>query len=212
MFGYVVADRPELKVREAEEYRGFYCGLCKTLKSSYGLKGQITLTYDLTFLAILLTALYECKTVREMVRCPVHPCRKHLSITSEYTEYAADMNILLSYYKCLDDYSDDKSLMKAAAAKILRRSGKKAAAKYPQKSHVIRCELKNIAKLEKENSKDIDRISGCFGRLMSAVFAVREDEWSRILERMGFFLGKYIYILDAWVDYDDDLKIGRAHV
>ena len=59
MFGYIGINRQELKVRELERYRAFYCGLCDTLRTRYGLGGQMTLTYDMTFLIILLSSLYE---------------------------------------------------------------------------------------------------------------------------------------------------------
>ena len=44
MFGYVTANKPELKIREFARYRGFYCGLCRRLRRNYGLSGQLTLT------------------------------------------------------------------------------------------------------------------------------------------------------------------------
>ena len=59
MFGYVTAHEPELKVKEFHKYKGYYCGLCQQLKRNYGHLGQLTLTYDMTFLIIILTSLYE---------------------------------------------------------------------------------------------------------------------------------------------------------
>ena len=80
MFGYVVINKKELKFREYDEYRGFYCGLCKSLSERYGISGQITLNYDMTFLAMLLTALYEedIKAVNE--RCIIHPFKYLIQI------------------------------------------------------------------------------------------------------------------------------------
>ena len=76
MFGYVVANKPELKMREFHKYKAYYCGLCKVLREKYGLSGQMTLTYDMTFLVILLTSLYESETQLEEKRCIVHPVKK----------------------------------------------------------------------------------------------------------------------------------------
>ena len=59
MFGYVLPDQKELKIRELEMYQGYYCGLCLALKKQYHFLGRLSLNYDMTFLALLLTALYE---------------------------------------------------------------------------------------------------------------------------------------------------------
>ena len=62
MFGYVTIHRPELKIKDEQRYRAFYCGLCRSLRDRYGRSGQTTLSYDMTFLAMLLSALYEPET------------------------------------------------------------------------------------------------------------------------------------------------------
>ena len=62
MFGYIVMNKPEIKFKDFDLYRSFYCGLCRELKSKYGISGQISLTYDMTFVVILLSALYEPHT------------------------------------------------------------------------------------------------------------------------------------------------------
>ena len=108
MFGYVEAKRSELKMREFYKYKAYYCGLCRVLREKYGFLGQITLTYDMTFLVILLTSLYECESKREEHRCLIHPMKKQKMLYNEITEYAADMNIILTYYKLLDDWKDEK--------------------------------------------------------------------------------------------------------
>ena len=106
MFGYVTIRKDDLKIKDYDKYHAYYCGVCQDLKESYGFKGQATLTYDMTFLAILLTGLYEDKTVREEHYCIAHPGRKHVCLRNEFTRYAADMNILLTYYNLLDDWED----------------------------------------------------------------------------------------------------------
>lgn len=110
MFGYVIPRNDELKVRELREYRAYYCGLCSCLGSNYGFTGQLSLTYDMTFLCLLLSALYEPEISVQNIRCVAHPAHKHLSKQSVYTKYAADMNILLAYYKCMDDWKDEHKI------------------------------------------------------------------------------------------------------
>jgi len=206
MFGYVVVNKPELKLKDFELYRSYYCGLCRDLKADYGFRGQMTLNYDLTFLAILLDGLYEDNTVVEECRCVVHPFTKHLTRRNEYTDYAADMNILLTYYQCLDDFKDEKNKKKKRFAKKLKSRAKKVMEKYPEKSKRIEDELKKLGAYESNGEENIDLTSGCFGRIMSELFLYKVDEWKDYLERMGFFLGKYIYILDAYCDYKKDME------
>ena len=61
MFGYITVDKPEMKVKDFYRYKAYYCGLCKSLQENYGLKGRVTLSYDVTFLVLVLTSLYEPK-------------------------------------------------------------------------------------------------------------------------------------------------------
>ena len=108
MFGYVVINKPELKFKEFDIYHSFYCGLCQTLKEKYGYKGQVSLNYDLTFVALLLNGLYEPETKQEMSHCLLHPIHKYLKSFNECIDYAAQMTIVLTYYKCEDDWLDEK--------------------------------------------------------------------------------------------------------
>ena len=107
MFGYVVVNKPELKIREFEVYQSFYCGLCDALHKAYGRKGQLTLNFDLTFVAILLNGLYEPVTTTTTKRCIVHPLHPHLMVENDAIRYAADMTILLTILKCEDDWLDE---------------------------------------------------------------------------------------------------------
>ena len=105
MFGYIVMNKPEIKMKDFDMYRTFYCGLCRELREKYGISGQITLSYDMTFVIMLLSGLYEPKTYKGTTRCILHPVKKQPVRKNVMTEYCADMNILLTYYKCLDDWN-----------------------------------------------------------------------------------------------------------
>ena len=208
MFGYVTAYEPELKVKEFHKYKGYYCGLCQQLKRNYGHLGQLTLTYDMTFLIIILTSLYEKEPGVTRGRCKVHPFKKQLFLNNEFTEYAADMNLILAYYHLVDDWEDEHKASALIGSKALKRRVQKAIQKYPRQCRVIREELQNLSIYEKNGSTMIDEPAGCFGRLMAEIFIYREDHWAEKLRCMGFYLGKYIYIMDAYDDLDNDLKEG----
>lgn len=209
MFGYVVMNKPEIKFKDFDMYRSFYCGLCRELKERYGLSGQITLTYDMTFVILLLSGLYEPPTKKGSTRCIVHPVRRQPVRKNAITEYAADMNIFLTYYKCKDDWNDERSIPGFAFGKLLEGKVKKSEKIWSKKVQTIVSCLDELSALEKENATDIDRVSGCFGRIMAEIFAYREDVWEPALRRMGFYFGKFIYLLDAYDDVEEDVKKGN---
>lgn len=206
MFGYVNVYKPEMKVKDFYRYKAYYCGLCRTLKSRYGYIGQMTLTYDMTFLIILLTSLYESTTKREQHRCVVHPLKQHDMLLNEITEYAADMNIVLTYYHFLDDWQDDKSIAGFAGAQALKRDFKKLMKKYPRQCEAIKNSLDRLKECEDRKEMNLDTVSGCFGELMAEIFVWKQDMWEETLRKTGFYLGKFIYLMDAYEDVEEDIK------
>lgn len=209
MFGYVTICEPELKMKDFRRYKAYYCGLCQTLKERYGSVGQMTLAYDMTFVIILLTSLYEQKPKVETHRCKVHPVRKQSMLRNEFSEYAADMNLILAYYHLKDDWQDDRKITALLGSAALRGKAERAVHQYPRQSRVIRKELKALERYEAMDSQDIDATAGCFGRLMEELLVYKEDMWEETLRKIGFFLGKYIYLMDAYEDLEEDLKEGN---
>ena len=208
MFGYVVINEQELKVREVGLYRSYYCGFCRELKRKYGFPGQMTLSYDMTFLIMVLSDLYDAKDTVAKTRCIAHPLGEHQTRINLYTEYAADMNLILSYYACLDDWSDEKKLHKLMLARLLQRRSQEAGINYGHKAAVIKDRLDKLHAAEKSDSSDIDQVAGYFGDIMAELFAIYEDEWEEPLRHMGFYLGKFVYIMDAYDDLEKDQKSG----
>lgn len=209
MFGYITICKPELKVKDYYQYKGYYCGLCRTLKEKYGSIGQMTLTYDMTFVVLVLTSLYESDTKMRACRCKVHPIKKIPMLQNEISGYAADLNILLTYYHFIDDWKDDKSVVGLSGTHLLHRKVAKIRGTYKRQARVIQRCLHQIQLLEQENCQNIDLISGCFGELMGELFVYRHDQWEETLRRFGFFLGKFIYLSDAYEDLQDDIAKGR---
>ena len=154
MFGYVVVSEQDLKIREFNLYRSYYCGMCMDLKEHYGQTGRLTLSYDTVFLALLLTSLYEPEDTKRDIRCAVHPVEKHAARQNDYTRYAADINIILSYYSCLDDWDDEKDPKKRVFAAMLRNKSARACSLYPEKADVIRGKLSELHELEKRAGSD----------------------------------------------------------
>ena len=209
MFGYITVKKEELKIKDFDRYHAYYCGICQDLKQSCGEMARMTLTYDMTFLAILLTGLYEEKDSQEKHFCILHPLHKRFCLRNRYTRYAADMNILLVYHNLMDDWQDEKKHISLGAARLLRKAYLKTAARYPRQVKAIRSYLKALHKAEEERSADIDLASGLTGKLMQEIFCCQEDIWSEELRQIGFYLGKYIYLMDAYEDLPKDRESGN---
>ena len=209
MFGYVRINKMDLTFREFDYYKGYYCGLCKYLKENHGEVSRLSLNYDITFLIVIVTALYKLDSDITYERCIANPLKKKMRIVNEITEYAASMNILLSYYKLEDNLYDDNGIKDKLAYELYKGKLKKAYEKYPQKAEYIKQQLGNLRELEKQESKSIDKVSNTFGNLMGEIFVYKKDEYEQNLRNIGFNLGKYIYILDAYEDLEEDNKKGR---
>lgn len=208
MFGYVTIDKPEMKIRDYYQYKGYYCGLCHQLREIYGIRGQMTLTYDMTFVIILLSSLYEEKSILQTRRCPAHPVKKIPVLQNPITRYGADMNVLLTYYHFVDDWQDEKSLAGLTGLRLLHKRAAEVERAYPRQAAVFLRQLKALRALERRQSQDVDAVAGCFGHLMEELFVFQQDEWEEKLRRMGFYLGKFIYLLDAFEDFSEDQKKG----
>ena len=208
MFGYIAINKAEMKFKDFDVYHSYYCGLCKRLKERYGRRGQMTLSYDMTFLILLLTGLYEPETRVETVNCIAHPLEKHTARTNEFTDYAAAVNLLLTYYKLMDDWKDEKKKKSLAAARALRPKVREIQKMYPAKARCIASNLDKLTALERAGEESLDRMAGLFGEIMAELFTYRKDEWADSLWKMGFFLGKFIYLMDAYEDVEEDLKTG----
>ena len=137
MFGYININQKELSEESKKIYQAYYCGLCQKLKTNCGTKGQMLLSYDLTFLIVLLTGLYELENTETEFTCPLHPTKKRTAYINEATEYAADMNLILAYQNLLDDWKDEKSYTKKAFVKILDKDYTRIVSKYPRQVRAL---------------------------------------------------------------------------
>ena len=161
------------------------------------------------FLSILLTGLYECETKEEEHYCFLHPGKKHKCLRNKYTKYCADMNVLLAYYNLLDDWEDEKNYAAFTAAKALKKSVTRIEASYPRQTKAVQDYLEKLHACEKENNPDLDLAAGYTGEVMAEIYIPEEDIWSDDLRQVGFYIGKFIYLMDALDDVEKDKKSGN---
>ncbi|MBQ9123464.1 MAG: hypothetical protein IJY10_08255 [Lachnospiraceae bacterium] len=206
MFGYVIANKAEMKFKEYDVYRSYYCGLCRAMKDRCGNLARLSLSYDMAFVYMLLSGLYEPETKMQQCRCALHPFEKINYTENSIGEYVADMSLLMTYYKCKDDWDDEKKINKGLLMTALKGKYKKLGAFYEDKILQMENLFEELRRGENRGSVDVDYMSGLFGNIMSLVMVQKEDEWAPMLGRMGFFLGKFIYLMDAYEDIEEDLK------
>jgi hypothetical protein len=204
MFGYININPPELSEENKKAYQAYYCGLCRRLKNSCGAKGQMLLNYDMTFLIVLLTGLYELENRDEEITCALHPTKKRMVWTNEATDYAADMNVILAYYNLVDDWKDERAYSKKAFVKMLDKDYERIRQKYPRQVQALEDFMRKTEEVETGCETNLDLVAGLTGEMLGEVFCWREDEWAEELRTMGFYMGKFIYLMDAYEDFDAD--------
>lgn len=206
MFGYLMTKRDQLKVMDDEFYKSIYCGLCYHLRKDYGLHTSLFLTYDLTFLTCLFSSLYESPYEKKVHFCPKHPIRPENMRINDWTAYGAALTILLSYHNLLDDYEDEKSWKSLAMAMSLSKAYEEVGKTYKKEKEMVVSYMEETKKIEKMGTDNLDQVSYPTGHMLGSIFSIRKDEFQKDLYEMGFYLGKFIYFMDAYEDVEEDIK------
>ena len=210
MFGYIVPNLKALPEERQRRFRALYCGLCRTLKARHGLAGTATLSYDLTFLAMLLNALYEPGESAGRERCAAHPAKAHDYAVSPVMDYVADVNVALAYHKCMDNWVDDKNPVSAGEGALLRRAYRRVRQIWPGQCDAIEDWLRQIRELERGKVLRIDPPVNATGKLLGELFIwPGQAAWTEELRAIGDGLGRFVYFMDAYDDLPRDARRGR---
>lgn len=211
MFGYVRPVRQEMKCKEFDLYRATYCGLCRCMRRRYGFIAPFLLNYDFTFLALLLwqpeSSFTPCRG-----RCHANPLvKKDMCPDDPALERAADESIILSWWKLKDSVRDESftaGMSARAVSLLIYPAYRKAAVRCPKFDSTVQSCLAELAQLEAENCPSIDRAADTFARLLRAA-APSDNSQSRVLDQLLYHLGRWIYLLDARDDLEEDRQAGR---
>lgn len=215
MFGYVRLFKPTITMGEYEQYKGIYCTLCKRMGKRYGLLSRFTLSYDMTFLALLHMAMEEEKPHFCPSRCSFNPTKRCLKAChTAAIDGAADVGIILAYYKLKDTLADEGILKKIGAWLALpfaAAAHKKALKFAPDTDTAVAQMMAAQAEVEQSDNASIDRAAEPFALLLQtlAAQAATDEKQKRVLERFGYCLGRWVYLMDAVDDLAEDLKKGR---
>ena len=206
MFGYVSASLKELTEEQRKRYNAVYCGLCRNIRCVAGQTARLSLSYDMTFLALLLMSLYEPEETCGPNACKLHPIEKRPWVDNDVIRYCAEMNVALAYYNCMDDWQDDHSLGAKVMAGKLSPALRDIEQHWPRQCQAIQACIGELSQLEKENCDNPDLPANCFGTLMAELLVYRQDLWAPVLRDMGMALGRFIYLADAARDYGKDKR------
>ncbi len=206
MFGYVVANMDELPEELQRRYGAVYCGICREIRERASNLSRLGLSYDMAFLALLLMSLYEPEETAGGNACKLHPIKKRPWVDNDCVRYAADMNVALAYYNCMDDWEDDRKLSAKAVANVFEKYMPQLKQEYPRQCQAMETCIRELSQLEGENCENPDQPANCFGRLMAELLVYREDFWAEDLRQLGFCLGRFIYLTDAAMDYRRDRR------
>lgn len=212
MFGYIQPNKDELRFREYNEYRAYYCGLCKCIGRRFGEPMKLTLSYDCAFIALLLTGIAGVEDARKC-RCVYKPMSRArmAAVEDEYIRFAADTNIILAYCKLDDNWRDDKAPGAAVGKAVMKSAIQKAGEHNPELYRAIADGISELSEIERAEIPELDPPADAFARMMKniALAAPVENQQNRlVLGHMLYHLGRWVYLVDAWEDREKDKKSG----
>lgn len=212
MFGYVKTDLPNMYVKDTILYKAMYCGLCKSIGKVCGQRGRLVLNYDLTFLSVLLHNLKDQDIKIEKQRCVVHHIVKRpMALTDELTNRIAALNVILARYKLNDDVLDGG---KGRAKRLFfKKAYKRAKKAEPELDFIVKRRYDELIQYEKNGCDSIDMAADPFGLMMQDVASILLDDlFNEDVSQLCYYLGKWIYLIDALDDFDKDKNSGNFNV
>lgn len=206
MLGVMTVRKDELKIREFDRYRGYYCGLCHAIGKRCGSACRMALSFEMTFLALLLTSLYEPETAEKKRRCALHPVRKRLMLSNEAIDYCADLSALISYYDLRDGWDDERKVGNLAASELLKKAAKKTGEALPRQKDAVVKYVTALHEIEARDDQNLDAAANLTGAMLAELYVMKDDVYARDLRELGFYTGKFIYLCDCYEDIEHDIK------
>lgn len=217
MFGYLKPYNQEIKGKHTSEYKNQYCALCHGLRIHFGFFSSLLLNYECTFLYVFLNGVspegpsHECN-----FRCSANPLKKITAeISDDALEYASFVNYHLAVLKAYDGCCDTKGLKKVGYRlfhwlltwnKRYKRLFLKYQTMAEQTDHLCR----DLYALEKSKNVDFDECSAKMGRVLQEIISgfVKNHQLENPSPLLNFanHLGMWIYLIDAYDDFEKDQK------
>lgn len=206
MLGVMMIRKPEMKFREFDRYRGFYCGLCRAIGKRCGAGCRLALSFEMTFLALLLSSLYEQEITEEHRRCVLHPMSKQLMLGSEAIDYCADLSAIVSYYELRDDWEDEHRVSGLAASAAMKKAAERAGERLPRQRDAVVRYVQALHEVEARGEQNLDAAANLTGEMLAELYVMKPGLYERDLRELGFYIGKFIYLCDSYEDIELDEK------
>lgn len=216
MFGYIRIYKPYLRFYEYERYKSVYCTLCKQMGKRYGIFAKLLLNYDYTFVAMLMLELEHTEISCGKGRCtfnPLYRCPKCVAETGAF-ELTAALTAIMFYHKLRDNINDSSffgrigwRLMKFFAAPMRRKARKS----FPELDALVTDYIDEQQSVESSDNASVDSAAEPSARLISSLAVMLTDDVTvqPILSKFGYYLGRWIYLIDAQDDLEKDIKKKR---
>ena len=206
MLGVMTVRKDELRFREFDRYRGYYCGLCRAIGKRCGSVCRMALSFEMTFLAMLHTSLYEPETADEKHRCLVHPLGKQRMLSNEAIDYAADLSAIVAYYDLRDGWDDEHRVDRLAESALLKRAAEEVGKHLPRQREAVEHYVKALHEIEARDDQNLDAAANLTGEMLGELYVMKDDVYARDLRELGFYLGKFIYLCDCYEDVERDIR------
>ena len=214
MFGYITPLRPELKLKEYDRYSAYYCAVCRSLGRRFGALPRLTLSYDSVFMAMLADGVSEKEAIIEDFRCLIHPGKKKGTFASGNigVDWASDILFLTAYYKMKDDVADEKKAAAAAGTLFMKSAFGKLEKLRHRECEAAEMRMREQGALEKASCASLDQAAEPFAKMMEELFAFGAEEFvpekAIPFGRIGYYMGKWIYLADGLDDLEKDVAAG----
>lgn len=214
MFGYIRAYKPNLTFAQYDVYKGVYCSLCKEIGKRYGLLARMTLSYDLSFFAMMRMSMTDECVKFQKSACSFNPLKKCLKcpLDNKDLEYSADVLMLMVYYKYLDNLDDCRAVKRfflKCVCFYFKKLRKKARLRCPDADKILETMHSEQALTESGGPAGIDEACHPSAKALGELLVLnKECESSDLFRRFGYAVGRWVYLIDAADDYPDDKKTG----
>jgi hypothetical protein len=132
---------------------------------------------------------------------------------NEALDYAANASAILAYEKCRDDVADERGWAKIKARVrcfFIKGAYRRAKKRYPELANAVRAHLARLAEKERARVPSVDEVAAVFGDLLADLAAHGlQDAQARLAKAIGWQTGRFIYIIDAIDDLEEDARRGR---
>lgn len=204
MFGTIKPCKKCLLPRQRAAYRQHYCGLCFALHNNFGRYARLFLNYDLTNDYLLSGSSRQDGQVQTGF-CPFSLWPRRVSYVTYpgLSDYYAQLNFVLVYYKLLDDVLDDGSLIAKLLTDKMEPQLQALEGPLHREAALLRQYLGKLAEIEKERELlPVLSVAALFGALLRDMvkppFVIPSDEYAFC--EINYWTGVWIYTMDAILD------------